>query len=73
MTTQVPRQETSKLLNDNHVSRQSLCSYMHMESIFFAEATIQKQICYDITPTSSSSAGCLEKQSHNRVIDAHLA
>ena len=44
---------------------------MYMELIFIAEATIQKQICYDITPTSGSSAGYREKQSHNRMIDSH--
>jgi len=43
-----------------------------MESIFIAEATIPKQICYAISPTSSSSANC-EQQSRNRMIDSHLA
>jgi len=43
-----------------------------MESIFIAEATIQKQkklkgISYDITPILSSSAGYREKRSHNRI------
>jgi len=46
-----------------------------MESIFIAEAQFQTQkmkgICYDITLILGSSAGCLEKQSHNRTIDSH--
>jgi len=46
---------------------------MYMESIFIAEAIIKKQICYAITPTSSSSANYREKQSHNHMIDSHLA
>jgi len=52
---------------------------MHMESIFIAEATIQKQktnerhICYDITPIIGSSAGYREKRSHNLMIDSHWA
>jgi len=50
-----------------------------MESIFIAEATIQKQktnerhICYDITPIIGSSAGYREKRSHNLMIDSHWA
>jgi len=34
---------SNKKLNDDHVSRRSLCSYMYMETIFIAVATCQKQ------------------------------
>jgi len=33
----------NKKLNDNHVSKPSLCIYMHMKDLFIAEATCQKQ------------------------------
>jgi len=46
------------------VSKQSLKLHVH-ERIFIAEATIQKQICCDITPTSGSSAGYRKKQSQS--------
>jgi len=32
-----------------------------------------KGICYDIIPNLGSSAGYLEKQPHNRMIDSYLA
>jgi len=32
-----------KKLNDDHVSKPSLCIDMYMKELFFAEATIQKQ------------------------------
>jgi len=61
-------------------SSQALCSYMYIESIFIAEATIPKQeknnknlLLYVIAPITSSSAGYREKQFHKRMIDSHLA
>jgi len=48
-----------------------------MKNMFIAEATIQKQKmkgnCYGITISLVSSAGYCAKQSHNRMIDSHLA
>jgi len=38
-----PRQDSNKTLNDDHVSKRSLCIYMHTKNLFIAEATIQKQ------------------------------
>ena len=34
VTPQVPQQESHKYLNDDHVFRRRLCSYMYMENIF---------------------------------------
>jgi len=31
------------MVNDNHVSGQSLCGYMYVESILIAQSTIRKQ------------------------------
>jgi len=31
------------MVNDDHVSKRSLCIYMYMKTLFIAEATIQKQ------------------------------
>jgi len=43
VTTHVPRQDSNKKLNDDHVSKPSLCIYMYMKGLFIAEATIKKQ------------------------------
>jgi len=32
-----------KKLNDNHVSKRSLCIYMYMKDVFIAETAIQRQ------------------------------
>jgi len=50
---------------------------MYMESMFTAEATIQKQqmnggICYNIKPISGIPAGYRGTQSANRMIDSRL-
>jgi len=36
------RTQKNKKLNDDHVSKRSLCIYMYMKNLFIAEATIQK-------------------------------
>ena len=77
-TTHVPRLDSDEKLNDDHISNRSLCIYTYMKNLFIAEATIQKQNVnerhlprhYSILV---SSAGCREKQSHNRMIDSHWA
>jgi len=35
---------TKKMLNDDHVSKRSLCICMHMKDLFIAEATIHKHV-----------------------------
>jgi len=42
VTTHVPRQDSDKKLNDDHVSKPSLCIYMYIKDLFIAEATIQE-------------------------------
>jgi len=43
VTTHFPRFDSNKKLNDDHVSKRSLCIYMYTKDLFIAEATIQKQ------------------------------
>ena len=65
VTTRVSRQDSNEELNDHHVSKRSLCIYMHTKDVFIAEATIQKQhvnegICQGTTPILGSFAGYRE-------------
>jgi len=43
VTIHVPRYDSNKKRNDEHVSKRSLRIYMYMKDLFIAEATIQKQ------------------------------
>jgi len=76
VTTHDQRQNSTRKLNDDHVSKRSLCIYMHMKNLFIAEDDNSKTNVNE----RHLPGQCFHfrklcwlpwKRSHNRMIDLH--